>query len=309
MLPHPVLLFLLAVLLGSSCWVEAEQSLLNHRYPRSGNTSVQVVAVIAPIAKSGALPYRVTIQNDTDKDRTWFVELSDGRGGPGNYSQTSIKIEVPSRSESTHEMELAVLSDFSGYSSRTIKVRVNSPGLEPLDQSQWYQHNGTLPLIGMSRRLARRSLTQLQEAAEKRDSSDQRFAELFTPSNLPTSWSSLSGLEVMMIDLESWQGLQSPQRKAIVEWMRLGGSVSFYLTPEERETFTYEDLEIRGLEGQAKLNQKLNVSMGSITARTWDGTEIPGQALNQHAGLPRPTDKLASDFGSDWKLSKDLGNR
>jgi len=320
-----------AILLGLPGPLRAGVNLLRETYEGLDGTRVEVDAVFSPAARSGSLPFLVTIVNGSDRDRTWTLRFREGNHGRALTTESVHRFLVPSGAEARHEIAFAFAPEFAAYSYRNLEIEITSPGLRPINRSHGLQTPSTLPSIAMSQALASRNLSRLNEAAKSRNSSDPVFASSFSPGELPTQWVALTGIDQLLIDLDEWESLAEAQRRALLEWVRLGGGLNFYAARErlrgERQSERRRDAEteasnepppsraVRHLPGLPDLVAPADpsepavhpYSLGRISLRPWDGRELPDSTLQDYSGAAARSTELASHYTGSWKLPERLG--
>ena len=128
------------------------------------------------------------------------------------------------------EIILPFAPEFTAYSYRNVFTRITSPGLPSVERNTGYQTVTNIPTIAMSQRLGQRSLSTLDKTVKQRNSNDPRFANSYNPEHLSTDWRAYTALDYLLIDLEAWQQIEQAQRRAILEWVRLGGILDIFGT-------------------------------------------------------------------------------
>lgn len=292
--------------LGAASAARGGEELLRTSYTGLPGTYAVVESVFAPASRHGAAPFIVRIQNGTAKDRVWTVTLSEGNPGRTLRTETVRQIPVKSGSEVKHEILLPVAPEFTAYSYRRLEVRVTSPGLDDYSRNHGYQTVQTLPTIAMSRDLSTRSLARLDDAAKKRNSSDPRFATSYVPDNLPTSWEGYTGLDNLLITVPEWKGLGDTRRRAVLEWVRLGGQLDLYVAESEKGGFALADLGVGGLPRQDGATW---LSLGLLSLHTWDGRELETSVLSRYQGRPKRSEELGDHYDGSWDLADEFGTR
>lgn len=283
-----------------------QESIYKENYPNAGDTFVEVESIFGKVARQGSLPYRITIRNNSGRDRTWTVRLSEGNTGRSLATSATYRIPVENGSEVRREVTLAFAPAFLAYDYRNLSVTVGATGFASETRNHGEQTNQTFPGLAISKPLAQRSLSRLDDVLRKSNSSDQSFAKSFDTSYLPAEWDGYSGLDGLLIDLDSWLSLSLVQRQAILAWVRLGGIVDVYA----EEGVTLSDLRLHVIVGDPAATE-LPLSFGSIRLRQWDGRELPDDVINQYRPLPMRAAMLESDFdsNSEWPLKKLFGSR
>ena len=239
-------LFIATVFCLLTSTASTQVEVLNETYRNPGKTSVKVEAVFAPSAQQGSLPFRVTISNQSGKDRTWEVKISDGNSYRTLSTDITGTISVENGAVVTRELYLPIAPLFTTYSYHNPKVEVSSSGLGTLSRSVGHETNDDCPTVAISKVLARRSLSDLDDHVQTRSPSDTRFALPYLPEQLPVNWRGYSALDAIMIDHKSWKSLEEAQRRGVLEWVRLGGRLDIFTTeqPPNGKKLAVHELEI-----------------------------------------------------------------
>lgn len=283
-----------------------QESIYKENYPNAGDTFVEVESIFGNVARQGSLPYRITIRNNSGKDRTWTVRLSEGNTGRSLATSATYRIPVENGSEVRREVTLAFAPAFLASDYRNLSITVSATGFSAETRNHGEQTNQGFPSLAISKLLAQRSLSRLDDELRKENSSNQSFAKTFEASYLPSEWDGYSGLDGLLIDFDSWLSLSLVQRQAVLAWVRLGGIVDVYT--EGGTTLSDLRLPVISIDPAAT---ELPLSFGSIRLRQWDGEELPDDVINQYRALPQRSAMLESDFdsNSEWPLKKLFGSR
>ena len=119
------------LLLLSNLSADAQNQLLKHQYPKIRDTSVTVETLFGTAAQNGTVPYRVTIRNNSGKDRTWTITLGDGASYRRLSTEVVEQFFVEDGSEVAHEILVPMAPTFSASTYRNIRVSIAAPGLPP----------------------------------------------------------------------------------------------------------------------------------------------------------------------------------
>ncbi|MEM7699887.1 MAG: hypothetical protein AAF236_15940 [Verrucomicrobiota bacterium] len=296
------LMVLLAVVLVSA--VEAQDVSISHNYRKHEDSSFRIDSVYGIAFNQGTVPLNLTIRNNTGKPRTWIVTLREDAGYQLS-TRTSFRLEVEEGAEVKREILMPLSPDFASSTYRSISISAIAAGLEPIDRSVSTGTNSDFPMIALSKRLAQRSLSRLDEEVENRSSSNERFGMPFEPADLSENWIAYTALDFLMLDLASWKELSIAQRQAIVEWVRLGGQLEVYA--ENRNT-TLESLDLASLTALTSEDlKKRNHGLGRIEIRYWNGSELGNDVINLYSKRRARSERLASDFENNWKLAEEFG--
>ncbi len=290
----------------------ALDTLVRENYDKTGRSFVKVDSVFGTGMRSGYLPFRVTIRNNTKKDRIWTVRFSESQSYRGlNYTST-FYFEVEDGSEITSEVMVPIPPSFvSGSTYRGVQVIITSPGLKIIQRANSEDsETGTWPSIGLSSKLALRSLSKLGDAMGKRgtrtSSSREIFGYEYAIPTLPSDWRGYTCLDVLMIDEAGWRNLNTSQRQAIIEWIRLGGRCDIYTS---NKALSLGGLGLDQLRFTYPEGRSVDVSLGKLTIQTWDGKELDTNLISRYRAVSSRNRQIESDYGGGWQLLRDFGSK
>ncbi|NLT70854.1 MAG: hypothetical protein GXX91_09190 [Verrucomicrobiaceae bacterium] len=283
-----------------------QESLYKHTHPDAGDTFVEVESVFGAVARHGSLPYRITIRNNSGRDRVWTVRLNEGNPGRPLSTGATYRIPVENGSEVRREVTLAFAPAFLAYPYRNLTIHVSATGFPVESRHHGEATNETFPTLAISKPLAQRSLSRLNDAVKRANSSNPTFAKPFEVSYLPSEWEGYSGLDGLLMDRASWLSLTPGQRQALIAWVRLGGILDIY----REEGTPLSALNLPVLPTDATASTDIPLSLGSIRLHEWDGVELPGSLIARYRTLPTRAETLEKDFDSygEWPLGKLFGH-
>ena len=305
-----LLLVLTAVFINTAT---AETQLLRHVYPKLRNTTVEVNCTFGVAARNGALPFRVNIINNTGADRVWNVEISEGNSGRTLRTVTDQRVEVRDGATVETEIILPFAPEFTAYSYRNVFTKITSPGLPSVERNTGYQTVTNIPTIAMSQRLGQRSLSTLDKTVKQRNSNDPRFANSYNPQQLSTDWRAYTALDYLLIDLESWRQIDQAQRRAILEWVRLGGILDIFGTEDDlsghNHSTHFDALKIEGLLHTRPTHSYARLSLGIINLKKWNGNEVDSTLTADYRSSPYRSQEITNNYDTSWDLADDFGSR
>lgn len=286
-----------------------------HHYAKSGDTRISLTSPFAGRPTHGFQPVRVTIKNDTQRDRNWRL-IFDYSGGL-KYNSV-FGIEVKAGQESSRDILVPVPWDRNYSSYLQQKVHIEADGLPARSN----YNNDPVPLgwpnIIISEKLAARNLSLLsnhlkdeQQKGRKKTSPPSAaipFASTCDNKLLPTDWRAYIGYDALMIAADEWSQLRPSMRKAILEWNRFGGILQIYTEVNERQL----DYLALGFDRPPTLGNIIRVdrSYGSIELHGWNGQDIK---LEQTYNTLKNADRRRTDFENSysvhWGLQNDFGNK
>lgn len=296
---RPYLLTACLLLVGISA--SAQEQIFKHTYQKAGDTTIEMQSIFGTAARNGALPFRVTIRNNTGRDRIWDIYISEGYSSRKLRTEATYRFPVEDGTEVTHDIVFRFAPAFAAYDYRNLTINVESPGLKDFRRSTNDQTNQDFPTIAISKPLGQRSLASLDDVVKKQNGSNQYFAKSYEPKALPPDWLSYTALDFLMIDLRSWNNLRDAQMRAILSWVRLGGNLDIY---SEDETSTVSDIGIPGLPAEARSLRETNFSLGKIEIQQWNGQELNTSVSTRYRSKKNRSSQLAAYYDNSWDLQK-----
>jgi hypothetical protein len=305
-MPPRSLYLLLAAIAAMLPSVEARggEQIFRHDYPGLSDTFVEVQSVFGGVAKRGSLPYRITIRNNSGRTRVWTVRLSEGNYGRRLNTAATFSIEVEDGAQAVREVTLPFAPAFLAYDYRNLEITASASGLSSETRTLGEQTPQSFPMLAMSKALAQRSLSRLDDLVKNENSGNPHFAKTFDPAQLPSDWLGYTGLDGLILDEPAWKALTSAQRQALVAWIRLGGRLDLY--GEKEIDPASLDLPLSDPVGE---DSGRSLSLGSIHFRTWDGREVPENHLAFFRKIPQGSESLDKDYDLKWKLLADFGTK
>lgn len=300
-------LLLSAMLMGASA--QGQQRIVDESLDERDGSRIEVRSVFDPLPSSGYAPLRIVATNGSGRDAVWRLDFNsqtqDYRNN--NVHRSEVNLSVPARSTQT-ALFLAPLAvdygDSSGYgqSGHVFSGSVTGPVVRSF--SSYSNRNAGFPAIAISKTLADGSLDRLNDELERKQKAvssysrgDQVFGSRFVPADLPEDWLGFSGFDYVMLTDTEWQSLRPGSRNALLQWVRLGGRLHFYVTK----------LPANGLPADDKA-----FSLGQIETFTWNGRNIPAdETVSRYwQGVERLEQlRLEHTRDSDWGPLAALGKR
>jgi hypothetical protein len=205
------------------------------------------------------------------------------------------------------------------YGDRSVSVtghvlRVDFSGTG-FDVGSKYEHENRVTgrtALALSETLAEFSITQLNKEMESRLRSSGgghyggpvTFGSRFDVSDLPDSWMGCSGFDIILLSSTDCQKLKPGVKRALLEWVRMGGALHVYLSPGVSASSL-------GLPEVTDAGSK-SVSQGKIAVFAWDGKTLPArETINRYWGEKVRLESLRSDHATSgsWPLLSLLGSR
>lgn len=289
------LLLLTGLFLGGLRNLPAGEQIVRHTYSDVPDTFVQIESVFGSASNHGAMPFHVTIRNNSGSARTWQIRAKEGE----NYRQlsmlTTAVIPVPDGSEVTQVLILPFAPSFLSYNYRNLEFQVSASGLP----GEVFRHTETLPesfpILAMSSALARQSLLDLNRDVAAKNSNNPYFAKEFEAEDLPTDWIAYSGLDALLMDADLWGTVTSAQRQAMIAWVRLGGRLDLY----GAGAF---DASLPDLPGNLVAGTVSGMGSGRVGLFEWSGDKLPTSTLSRYESLFSMSESLDRDYESGWDL-------
>lgn len=129
----------------------------------------------------------------------------------------------------------------------------------------------SLPYIAMSEALHLRSWPVFTKALEKKKV--YLYGSKIAPDHMPRHWRGYAGLWKLLITVEEWDGLPAEVRRAVVDWVLMGGELNLlhrhHLPHDSRD---YGGFRFEGIAEQKATGKQLG--LGRVSLHTWDGQEL-----------------------------------
>lgn len=308
---------LLGVLLLGATAAHAQKNIANEELDPLTGTRVQVRSVFDPLPPSGYAPMRIVATNGTARNASWGFDFhSQTQHYRQNAHRSSFALDVPARSTQSALFMVPLAVD---YGDRSVSVtghllRVDFSGTG-FDVGSKYEHESRVTgraALALSETLAEFSITQLNKEMESRLRSSSggyyggpvTFGSRFEVSDLPDSWLGYSGFDIILLSSIDCQKLKPAVKRALLEWVRVGGALHVYLSPGVSASSL-------GLPEVTDAGSKA-VSLGKIAVLGWDGKTLPArETINRYWGEKARMESLRSDHATSgsWPLLSLLGTR
>ncbi len=289
----------LAILLTASADAQASYFSQDIRMiPESGiRLSMTPVYEAAPIA--GFFPVRLTLANNSGKARTWHLQAKQKsyRSGIGS-SQMTQQLSVPDRSEQMFEVYVPMLSTVpasTSWISQIVTIELTGYGIRSATlRGNAAPNPRALPFIAMSDALHLRSWPVLAKALEKKRT--QLYGSKLSPDLMPRQWRGYAGIWRLLITAEEWDGLPAEVRRAVVDWVLMGGELHlFHRHRLPRGNRDYGGFRFEGITSD---HAQKSLGLGHVALLTWNGQEID---LSYQHDLQMGDKALYDHFGREYK--------
>lgn len=307
--------WLCALLLMAATAAHAQKNIANDELDMATGTRVQVRSVFDPLPSSGYAPMRIVATNGTSRNARWGFAFHSQTTyyRQQNEHDSSFAVDVPARSTQSalFLVPLAVgYGDSSmGNNGQMLRMEISGTGFNTQPKMEHENRGGTFPALALSESLAEFSITKLNKEFESRLRGGSSggyyggsaiFGSRFEPADLPESWLGCSGFDFILLSSTDWQKLKPAVKRALLEWVRLGGKLHVYVN-------TGTTAVSLGLPDGAEAT-----SLGKITTFAWDGKSLPAaETVNRYWGATQRTTSLTADHAtsSSWSLLGLLGTR
>ncbi len=310
-------LLLVVLLLGVSA-AHAQKNIANEELDLASGTRVQVRSVFDPLPPSGYAPMRIVATNGTSRNARWDFDFhsQSQHYQQQNEHDSSFSVDVPSRSTQSALFLVPLAVDYDdgsmGSSGHMLRVGISGTGFDEPPKFDHENRVDGIPALALSEALAEFSITQINKELEAKLRSGRggyyggtlNFGSRFEPADLPDSWLGYSGFDFILLSGADWQKLKPAVKRALLEWVRLGGKLHVYLSPGTySESLGLPDISSAGYHA---------VSLGKIFTLSWDGKTLPArETVNRYWGETQRVSSLRSDhtISSAWPLLGLLGTR
>ncbi|WP_395747240.1 hypothetical protein [Prosthecobacter sp.] len=310
---------LLGIALLGAATAHAQKNIANEELDPASGTRLQVRSVFDPVPPSGYAPVRVVATNGTGRNARWGFDFHSQTQyyRQQNEHRSSFALDVPARSTQSALFMVPLAVDYGdrtsgGTSGHVLRVDFSGTGF---DVGSKYEHENRVThraALALSETLAEFSITQLNKEMESRLRSSSggyyggpvAFGSRFDVSDLPDSWLGYSGFDFILLSSTDCQKLKPGVKRALLEWVRLGGTLHVYLSPGSLAASL-------GLPGVTDAGSKV-VSLGRIAFFGWDGKTLPaGETISRYWGERPRLESLRTDHAASgsWPLLSLLGTR
>lgn len=284
----------------------AQEEIAKITYPKVQDTSATVESVFGKAARQGALPFRITIRNNSGADRIWTVTLKEGNSSRKLSTESRFQFAVKNGTEIQEDVIFHFAPAFLAYDYRNLEVNITATGLDRFSRTNGDQTNKRYPHLAVSKPIAQRNITKLNDLVKNDDSQNHYFGHSFDAGYLPTNWIGYSALDGLLIDGDSLAEISTAQLQALRTWVRFGGNLEIFFTDEsERRKIPKTLLE------NPNVRKSTGVSLGRISVHKWNGSVLDSRLISKSGPLLRsytPRDKsLSDDFSNNWQLQKRFG--
>ncbi|MEZ5387295.1 MAG: hypothetical protein R3F13_17435 [Prosthecobacter sp.] len=301
----------LLLVLSTVASARAQKVLMNDEVDLATGTRVQVRSVFDPPPSTGYAPMRVVATNGTGRNARWRFDFhaQTQQFRQPNQHNSAFPLDVPARSTQSALFLVPLTAGYgdsgSGNQSYSLRVSLSGTGFGDRQQNQYHGRTSRFPHLALSETLAESGMTQLNKELETQLKAgggyfggSAVFGSRFEPAELPESWLGFSGYDFILLSSTDWLKLKPGARRALQEWVRLGGHLDIYDQAGAAAS-------VAGMRVGAN-------SLGEVRTLKWDGKKLPAkETVTRYWGKTSRVKGLVSDHStaSDWPLLGLLGTR
>ena len=302
---------MLLLALAAATSTHAQKVLMDEEIDRATGTRAQVRSVFDPPPFIGYAPMRVVATNGTGRDARWRFDFhaQTQQFRQPNQHDSAFSLDVPARSTQSALFLVPLAAGYgdrsSGRDNHSLRLSVSGTGFADRQQNQYHNHTDKFPHLAISESLAEYSMTQLKKDLETQLKSgggysggSAEFGSRFEPAELPESWLGFSGFDFILLSSTDWQKVKPGAKRALLEWVRLGGRLDVY--------------DMAGAAANVTGLRQGATSLGEVRTLKWDGKQLPGkETVTRYWGKTSRVESLVSEHAtaSDWPLLDLLGTR
>lgn len=269
--------------------------------PESGITvSVEGWAGIAPDSTAGRdagfVPLVLTITNGSSSDRVWTVEPVSAYGaGMGIVPVAQLAVPAGGVGRTTLYVDPGP-SEPNAFGGVSLNVRGYGlfGGAQQFEVERWNPSYSSRT-AGTSRPFFPAAISKAA-FANCRDGGLESFEVVgeLDLKGAPEDWRGWSVFSGLLMDESEWIAMSAAQRKALLDWIGLGGRVGMLATDASAERLDQIGLPAAGGDGRRR------VGAGEIVPVSWDGTQIGPEALisYENGSLLHPRSDRLLSYGS-----------
>jgi hypothetical protein len=255
--------------------------------------------VFETVPPTGYAPVRVKLVNNSNAAQNASIRCTSRAGnafGSSHELDSTFTISAPSKKTTEREFLVPVCTNVSQSNYSTggaLNITVQAGNRTDLHN---VESGGMpdMPFTGFSEALAGKRIGDIIQAAVSLHSSTpgwygrQSFASLYAASMLPSEWRGFSGLDVLAITSDEWASLQPGVKTAILQWVKLGGSLDVY---SKTGSPGLEELGIKVAAqwGSRHGGSAFPLGNGIVCSIQWNGSELPASTAQNYASDPIPS--------------------
>jgi hypothetical protein len=204
--------------------------------PASG-IRVSITSYFSEPPIAGMVPLQVRIENGSRREGRWELRFSSRQNWPQDQLESRHELQVEAGGDRTFEILVPqVPRPATVYMTRLLQLLVSGPGMggrETTLFSRTYTPSthapprsaarppASAPYAGMSQALHAANWDPLEK--DLAAAGNALIGSRFDPALLPSSWQAYSAFASFWMTDEEWRALAGGPRRAILEWVGLGG--------------------------------------------------------------------------------------
>ena len=284
------------------------QQVLHSSKFREARVTLTVTALFSEVPQTGYMPVKVEVENQESRAYGFQFSFTSSQGYYRSNAEVSsrfgLTVESGKSASTVYLVPLSAKSNRSGYGgSPSLRMEASAAGLSSQFGSMNSSLDSDLPSTAISTVAARLDWDDVENSfsgKSRSGSGGSGFSARFEPANLPTDWLGYSGFDSLVITQAEWGAVSGIARKALLDWVRMGGNLIVLSTTEAG---TLADL---GLD-----ESKEETGLGKVTliaGATPNNVKNPVKAFNLET--PGGTNlSVQLDYSSGWSLQALMGER
>ncbi len=233
--------------------------------PGSG-VDIEIAGFYSTVPSHGFAPFRVTIDNQSGRERTWsfqFVSQRDYSGESTVTHEASFTVE----SGQARQFDVMVPLVRSTYNDGQLFIQVNGYGVAQQQLHVFYGYRRGMGTRSISLAMSEKLGTANWNEIESQLGSSSYAGSPFSTAHMPSDWRAYVAFDQLYISDDEWRGASTPQRLAVLDWIATGGELFVCREPADIASalpdlpaLTPDDPVARGF-GQIHLESREKMSL------------------------------------------------
>ncbi|MEM9480451.1 MAG: hypothetical protein AAGA58_12430, partial [Verrucomicrobiota bacterium] len=196
-----------------------------HVFGSKSEIEVEIFCPFDEIPTKGFVPLEIELRNrlGNDVEASVLCSFSHDTYGANSSFQSSYKIRAKQRATQTTTIIVPIPTYFSssyrGYANLSGDVKIVIPGFGA--RTSYYRGSTNRPEILVCPKSTK--IVPGETGSAIRVASQEIGALGFVSTRIPADWRAYTGFEVIACRATSWADIPVPSRRAIVDWVNLGG--------------------------------------------------------------------------------------
>ena len=264
--------------------------------PKSG-IGIEISSPFDSLPHCGFAPVRLTVRNDSDRERSWNISFS----GASSYDErrsfgSGASITVAPKATKTIEVMVPLSTATETYAYPRLTTRVTgygAPGAVDVWASGSSSFGGSRlqPFVAMADTLATTAWGPLE--AKLKAESRELVGTRFVAAQAPSDYRGWMGCDAVWLAPQDWDVMAPAQRTALLDWVRLGGRLHVCGREETLET---EAVPPTGPLGFGAVHPH----------RLRDNNSLVNAAVDAIHGEPSLINTIHNDYTSSWPLRNSI---